>query len=187
MQTRFHFSGAHWFRVPLKVLVVAVTVFGMLSIWPALTDGNPVDDTRAIFAFCVMVFFMAAGITVAVALSESYVDLDQRALSIRFEAFFSSEIPLTDIVAVSPIDPRPRWRYRLGLSTDYVERISCSHGGPLIEIELAHARATRLWPRRSINARRFWLAVRDYDRFVLALERAAPHAFVSRRALHEAS
>lgn len=187
MPARFDFAGAHWFRVPLKVLVVAVTVFGLLSIWPALSDGNPVDDARAIFALCAITFFIGASITVAVALGESYVDLDGETIFIRFESFFSAEIALADVVAVRAIDPRPRWRYRLGLSTDYAERICCSHGGPLIEIELVHARPTRLWPRRIIDVRRFWLAVREYDRFALALQLVAPHAFTSRLALHEAS
>jgi hypothetical protein len=85
-------------------------------------------------------------------------------------------VPVDDIIAVRAIDPRPHWRYRFGLSTNFLDRIACSHGGPLIEIELAHAWRTRLWPRH-IEVRRFWLATRDHDRFVLALQRVAPHAF----------
>ena len=40
-------------------------------------------------------------------------------------------------VAIAPIDPRPHWRYRFGLSTNFVDRIACSHGGRLVEITLA--------------------------------------------------
>jgi hypothetical protein len=175
---RFYFADAYWFRVPLKVLVLAVTVFGLVSIWPALTNGSGADNQRAIFALLVVLLFMGAGITVAVAISDSYVELDADALFIRFEAFFSAEFAVADIVAVRAIDPRPSWRYRFGLSTDFVERICCSHGGQLLEIELAHPWPTRLWPRH-IQVRRFWLAVRDHDRFVLALQRVTPGAFAS--------
>jgi hypothetical protein len=180
VHTRFPFADAYWFRVPLKVLVITVTVFGLVSLWPALTNGTPDDNRRAIFALLVVLFFMGAGITVAVAISDSYVDLDADVLFVRFEAFFSAEVAVADIIAVRAIDPRPRWRYRFGLSTDFVERICCSHGGPLIEIQLAHPWPTRVWPRR-LDVRRFWLAVGDHDRFVIALQQVAPHAFPSTR------
>jgi hypothetical protein len=173
---RYGFADAYWFRVPLKVLVITITVFGLLSVWPALTNGTSQDNQRAIFALLVVLLFMGAGITVAVAISDSYVDLAADTLFIRFEAFFTAAIPVADIIAVREIDPRPRWRYRFGLSTDFVDRICCSHGGPLIEIELAHPSPTRLWPRH-IPVRRFWLALGDQDRFVLALQRYVPHAF----------
>jgi hypothetical protein len=176
VQTRFPFADAYWFRVPLKVLVLTVTVFGLVSIWPALTNGTPADNQRAIFALLVVLLFMGAGVTVAVAISDSYIELDSDALFIRFEAFFSAEVAVADIIAVREIDPRPRWRYRFGLSTNFADRIACSHGGPLVEVELAHAWPTRLWPRH-LAVRRFWLAPRDYDRFILALHKLAPAAF----------
>jgi hypothetical protein len=172
---RFSFADAYWFRVPLKVLVLTVTVFGLVSIWPALS-GAP--DANSIFALLIVLLFMGAGVTVAVAISDSYIELDAESLFIRFEAFFSAEFAVADIVAVRPIDPRPSWRYRFGLSTNFVDRISCSHGGPLVEIELARAWQTRVWPR-NLHVRRFWLAPREYDRFILALHELAPQAFPS--------
>ena len=79
-------------------------------------------------------------------------------------------------VAVRYVDPRPAWRYRFGLSTNFEDRIACSHGGRLVEVELARAWRTRLWPR-DIGVRRFWLGVREHEEFVAALERSAgsPH------------
>ena len=176
MPTRFSFADAYWFRVPLKVVVLTVTVFGLLSIYPALTQGGAGDHQRAIFGLAVMLLFMGAGTTVAVAISDSYVEVDGESLYIHFEAFFSAEIPVADIIAVRQIDPRPAWRFRFGLSTNFEDRICCSHGGSLVEVELAHAWPTRLWPRR-IAVRRFWLAVREQQRFLDELRRVAPHAF----------
>lgn len=168
MTTRFHFADAYWFRVPLKVLVLTVTVFGLLAIYPALTSGTPDEYQRALFGLLVVLAFAAMATTFAVAMSDSHVELDDDTLSIRFEGFFNASVPLTDIIAVTPIDPRPRWRYRWGLSTNFDDRIACSHGGRFIEIELAHAWETRLWPRR-IAVRRFWLAVHEPDRFAAEL------------------
>jgi hypothetical protein len=174
--SRFSFADAYWFRVPLKVLVLTVTVFGLVSIWPALTNGTPDDNRRAVFALLVVLLFMGGGITVAVAISDSHLELDERTLYVRFEALFSMEVPVSEIVAVRAIDPRPRWRYRFGLSTNFTDRICCSHGGRLLEIELARPIPTRLWPR-PVAVQRLWLGVREYDRFVLALHRAASQAF----------
>lgn len=178
MTRRFHFADAYWFRVPLKVLVLTITVFGLVSIYPALSHGGVNDHQRAIFGLAVVMMFMAMGTTAAVAISDSFVEIDGESLYIHFEAFFSAEVPVADIVAVRPIDPRPRWRFRFGLSTDFEDRIGCSHGGPLLEIELAHAWRTRLWPRQ-IAVRRFWLAVREQQAFIDELRRVAPHAFAS--------
>jgi hypothetical protein len=178
MPKRFLFADAYWFRVPIKVLVLTVTVFGLVSIAPALSHGGVNDHQRAIFGLLVVMMFMATGTTVAVAISDSYVELDADSLYIHFEAFFTAEVPAADIVAVRFIDPQPRWRFRFGLSTNFEDRICCSHGGPLVEIELAHAWATRLWPRQ-IAVRRFWLAVRDQQALLDELRRAAPQAFAS--------
>lgn len=164
MTQRFHFADAYWFRVPMKVLVLTVLVFGLLAVYPALTDGTPAEYERALFGLLVVLGFAAMATTFSVAMSDSHVELDDEMLRIRFEGFFNASVPLSDIVAVTPIEPQPRWRYRWGLSTNFEDRIACSHGGRFIEIELAHAWTTRLWPRR-IAVRRFWLAVRESDRF----------------------
>jgi hypothetical protein len=176
MPKRFRFADAFWFRVPIKVLVLTVTVFALVSIWPAFSNGSVNDHERAFLGVTVVLMFMALGTTFAVAISDSYVELDAESLYIHFEAFFSAEVPVSDIIAVRHVDPRPRWRYRFGLSTDFEERIACSHGGPFVEIELAHAWKTRLWPRQ-IAVRRFWLAVRERDALVEELRRLAPRAF----------
>jgi hypothetical protein len=156
--------------VPLKVLVLTVTVLGLVSLWPALSNGSADDHQRALFGLLVVLMFMGVGTTVAVAISDSFVELDERTLFVRFEAFFSLEVPLSDVVAVRAIDPRPHWRFRFGLSTNYADRIACSHGGPMVEIELAHPRIIRLWPRE-IHAHRIWLGVNEHARFLEALDR----------------
>ena len=176
MTKRFLFADAYWFRVPIKVLVLTVTVFGLISIAPALSHGTVNDHQRAIFGLLVVMMFMAMGTTVAVAISDSYVELDAESLYIHFEAFFSAEVPVADIVSVRFVDPMPRWRFRFGLSTNFDDRICCSHGGALVEIELAHAWATRLWPRQ-IAVRRFWLGVRDHPALFDELRLVAPQAF----------
>jgi hypothetical protein len=165
---RFHFADAFWFRVPAKVVVITVTAFALVTIWPALMEGTPDERERALFALAAVIFFVAVATTFAVAINDSYVDLHGRTLYVRFEAFFSAEVPLADIIAVREIDPRPRWRFRFGLSTDFRERICCSHGGRLVEVELRNAWRTRIWPRQ-IAVRRFWLAVREHEAFVAAL------------------
>ncbi len=177
MIQRFHFADPHWFRVPMKVLVLTVVVFGLMAVYPALTDGTPDEYQRAMFGMLVVLGFAAMATTFSVAMSDSHVEIDGETLSIRFEGFFNASLPLSDIVAVTPIDPRPRWRYRWGLSTNFEDRIACSHGGRFVEVELAHAWTTRLWPRR-IAVRRFWLAVREPDRFAAELRAhiANPHA-----------
>ena len=67
----------------------------------------------------------------------------------------------------------PRWRYRFGLSTDWRERVSCSHGGPMLCIELADARPLKLWPR-SVQMRTLWLGVPDRDALIGELAPAMP-------------
>jgi hypothetical protein len=172
MPARFTFADAYWFRVPLKVLVLAVTVLGLVSLWPALSHGSADDHQRALLGLLVVLMFMGAGTTVAVAISDSYVEIDEYTLFVRFEAFFSFELPLVDIVAVRVIDPRPQWRYRFGLSTNYTDRIACSHGGPLVEIELARPHIVRLWPRH-LAVQRVWLGVREHAAILDALSRGA--------------
>ena len=186
MLNRFSFADAYWFRVPIKVLVLTVTVTALVSIWPALTNGSSNDHQRAIFGLLVLMMFMAMGITFAVAISDSYVEIDGDSVHVRFEAFFTAEFPIADIVAVRCIDPRPHWRYRFGLSTNFADRISCSHGGPMVEVELAHTWHTRLWPR-TLAVRRFWLAVREHDAFIAELHRRAPHLASSAQELAAAA
>jgi hypothetical protein len=175
MTRRFHFADAFWFRVPLKTVVVALCVFGILTLWPALWRGEAHDQARAIFGFAVLGSFAAMASMFTVAVNDCWADIEDVALRIRFEAFFNVSVPLADIVSVRAIDPPRQWRYRFGLSTNFEDRISCSHGGPLVEIELARPCATKLLPRR-IPVRRFWLGVRERDAFVLALRAAAERA-----------
>lgn len=170
---RFEFADAFWFTVPLKVLVLTVSVFGFLSLFPSLAAGSAADGRQAIFGLTVVLFFIALATTFAVAINDSYVEIDDDTLHIRFEAFFGAAIPLSDIAAVRAIDPRPRWRYRFGLSTDFKERLACSHGGQMLEIELARPWRTRLFPR-TVTVRRFWLAVDDRERLAAALASRLP-------------
>lgn len=156
----YRFADAYWFRVPLKVLVLAVTVFGFVSIVPSLSEGSTNDHQRALFGLAVMLLFDAMAITVAVAINDSIVEVDDQVVYVRFETFFHAGLPLRDIVAVGPIDPRPAWRYRFGLSTNFEDRIACSHGGQMIEIVLARPQRIHLWPRQ-LEITTFWLAVRD--------------------------
>lgn len=166
---RFEFATAFWFRVPLKVLVLSVTVFALLSLVPALIEGNAQDVQRAIFGFTVVAFFVTIASTFAVAINDSAVEIDGDTLFVRFEAFFNMSVPLNDIAAVRTIDPRPRWRYRFGLSTNFVDRIACSHGGRFVEVVLSRPWRTRLWPRQ-IEVTRLWLAVTDADALLATLE-----------------
>jgi hypothetical protein len=172
MQRRFRFADAFWFRVPLKALVLCVAVFAFLSLYPALTGGTRQEHERALFGLTVLGGFMIAAAAFTVAINDSHVEIDDDFLYVRFEAFFSATIPIADIVAVRAIDPRPRWRYRFGLSTNVTDRVACSHGGPMVEIELARPQMTRLWPR-VLRVSRFWLAVREHDAFAAELRRLA--------------
>jgi hypothetical protein len=180
MSSTFHFADAFWFRVPLKVLVLTVTVFACLSLYPAFVEGGAGERERALFGVAVVLGFAGMAAIFAVAINDSYVELNADALYIRFESFFEAEIPARDIVRVSYIDPRPAWRYRFGLSTNFDDRISCSHGGRFVEIELARPWRTRLWPRQ-VLATRFWLAVREHEALIDGLRRVAPQAFTPAR------
>jgi hypothetical protein len=171
MKTRFEFADAFWFRLPLKALVLGVAVFAFLSLYPALTSGSTRDHERALFGLTVLAAFMVVGTVFTVAIDDSYVEIEDEFIQIRFEAFFSARIPLADIVGARTLDPRPRWRYRFGLATNFVDRISCSHGGTLVEVQLARPVMTRLWPR-VLPVTRFWIGVRDHAALVAALERA---------------
>jgi hypothetical protein len=175
MARRFHFADAFWFRVPLKVLVLGVAVFAFLSLYPSLLNGTRQDHERAMFGLTVLAGFMVTATVFAVAINDSHVEMDGDAIHIHFEAFFVARIPLADVVAVRAVDPSPRWRYRFGITTNFKDRISCSHGGTLVEIELARAQMTRLWPR-VLPVTRFWLAVREQEEFVAELRRLAPRA-----------
>ena len=172
---RFHFANAFWFRVPVKVLVLTVSVFGLLTLWPALSAGTEDEYQRAIFGLMVVIMFVTIASTFAVAINDSIVEVDDRTLYVRFEAFFEMEVPLADVVAARIIDPHPRWRYRFGLSTNFRDRIACSHGGRLVEVRLRKAWTTRLWPRR-IEVSRLWLAVTEPDMLIAALTAATEAA-----------
>ncbi|HYM15545.1 MAG TPA: hypothetical protein VEZ14_08290 [Dehalococcoidia bacterium] len=172
MNQRFAFADAFWFRVPLKAVVVGLCVFGTLTLWPALTSGSVHDEVRAAFGFGVLGWFALLASVFTVAMNDCRAEIDGRDLLIRFEAFFNVRVPLADIAGVRAIDPRPRWRYRFGLSTNFTDRISCSHGGPMVEIELARACRAKLWPRR-IDVMRFWLGVPERAAFIDAVLAAA--------------
>jgi hypothetical protein len=175
MTRSFQFHDAFWFRVPLRTLVIGLCVFGILSLWPALWRNDAHDQARAAFGLVVMGSFAVIASIFTVAVNDGYADIDGDELVIRFEAFFNARVPLTDIVGVRAVDPRPHWRYRFGLSTNFVDRISCSHGGSLVEVELAHACVTKLWPRH-IPVQRFWLGVREPDTFIANLGSAVERA-----------
>jgi hypothetical protein len=175
MAKRFQFHDAFWFRVPLKTVVVGLCVFGILTLWPALWRNDAHDQARAAFGLVVVGSFALIASIFTVAVNDGYADIDGDELVIRFEAFFNARVPLTDIVDVRTVDPRPRWRYRFGLSTNFEDRISCSHGGSLVEVELAQPCVTKLWPRR-IAVRRFWLGVREPEAFIANLQSAADAA-----------
>ena len=168
MEKRFYFADAFWFHVPLKLLVLGVAVFAFLSLYPALTSGSGRDHERALFGLTVLAGFMVSATVFTVAIDDSYVAIDAEHVDVRFEAFFGARIPLADIVCVRVVDPRPRWRYRFGLATNFLDRISCSHGGSFVEIELARPQMTRLWPR-VLPVTRFWIAVREHDELLAVL------------------
>jgi hypothetical protein len=181
MPLRFRFADAYWFRVPLKVLVLTVTVFGLVSIAPSVTQGTVNDHQRAIFGLAVMLLFAATATTVAVAINDSAVEVDDHAVYIRFEAFFHAVLPMRDIVAIRYIDPKPAWRFRFGLSTNFIDRVSCSHGGRMIELELATPSQIQLWPRH-LEITTFWLAVREHEAFIAEINRRAPRLAAASRA-----
>jgi hypothetical protein len=171
MSQYFEFADAWWFRGPLRLVTLAVAVFGLLSLYPALVDSSNPDHLRAIWGFAVLGVFVFGAVMFMVSISDCYVELDDAHVSIRFESFFNARFPIDDIDAVRAIEPRPGWRYRWGLSTNWRDRISCSHGGQLVEIELSSPQEIKLWPR-TLQITRFWVAVRGHEGFVLALEAA---------------
>lgn len=152
--------------------MLVVAVFALVSLYPALAGGTRDEHERALFGLTVLGGFMIAAAVFAVAINDSHVEIDDEYLHVRFEAFFSASIRLADVVSVREVDPRPRWRYRFGLSTNFEDRIACSHGGQFVEIELAEPKLIRLWPR-SIPITRLWLAVREHDAFLEELRRVA--------------
>ena len=171
MPRTFDFADAWWFRGTLRLVVLAVSVFALLSLSPALLDPSSPDHGRALFGIAVLSFFVVGAVLFMVSINDSYVVIDDADVIVRFEGFFNAAFPVEHIVAVTPIDPRPRWRYRWGLATNFRDRISCSHGGKLVEIALAHPVEIKLWPR-TLHVTRFWLAVRDHRAFTTALHRA---------------
>ena len=168
MVRRFNFTDASWFATPLKVLMVATSVFAMLALYPAFGQGTASDQHRAIFGLAIMLGFVATGCVVSVAMRDGCVSLTGDALLVRFEAFFSVRVPLDNIARASMVEAQPRWRYRFGLSTNFTDRIVCSHGGPLIELELKEPMPTRVG-LRSVDVRRLWLAVAEHDALLEAL------------------
>jgi hypothetical protein len=154
----------------MKALLLVVAVFGLLACEPALSSGFAQDRERAIFSLAFMLLFVAAGVTFSVAINDSYVELLDDRLQVRFEAFFHLEIPLEDIVSVQRIDPASAWRFRFGLSTDWAGRVCCSHGGPLLELQLHRAAKVRLWPR-TVRIERLWLGVQEQEALINAIQR----------------
>jgi len=167
---RFEFADAFWFRFVLRAIVISLTVFAILSLYPAVVHGTSQDQQRAIFGLTVLAAFIVTASVFAVAVNDGHVTIVAGEVQIRFEAFFTARFPLADVTAVRQIDPRPRWRYRFGLSTNLDDRLGCSHGGRFVEIELARPCVVRVWPR-TIMVRRYWLAVREHDELLAALRR----------------
>ena len=173
---RFQFADAYWFRLPLRTVVIGLAVFALMWLYPAFDAKSIADQGRFAFALGTLVWFIGIASIFIVSINESYVEIGDDAIEVTFESFFHARIPLDEIASVGFITPQRQWRYRFGLSTNREDRISCSHGGPLIEIVLAQPQPTKLWPRQ-IPVRRFWLGVRERDEFLAALRRAAPRAF----------
>lgn len=175
---RFGFADAWWFSGPLRALTIVVIVFTLLSLTPALTDGTNPDHVRAIVGIGVLALFVLGAAIFVVSVADSYVEVDDDAISVRFESFFRVRIPLADVGAVRVMEAHPRWRFRWGLATNFRDRISCSHGGRLVEIEMATPLAVRLWPR-TLMVERFWLGVPEHAGLVRAIEgRMAAHVDV---------
>lgn len=174
MSTRFTFADAFWFRLPLRALMVATSAFALVMLYPALSEGTAQEAERALFGLAIVIWFVVTGAVFAAAINDGYVEIEGETLSVRFESFFRARFPLADIVAVREVDPRPRWRYRFGLSTNFTDRVSCSHGGRFVEVELARPHRVRLWPR-DVDVRRLWLAVREHDRLLAELQALTAH------------
>ena len=172
MPRRFEFRNAYWFRAPLRLIVVAVSVFALMSLYPALSDAANPDHGRAILGIAVLGAFALVAAYFMVAMNDGYVEVGDEAVTVRFESFFEVRVPLADIVGVTVVDPRPRFRYLWGLSTNFRDRVACSHGGQLVQIELGRPCPTRLWPR-TLYVTRFWLGVRDHQALVAAVLHAA--------------
>lgn len=170
LMRRFHFASARWFRLPMKTIVIAVAVFALLSVYPSLTGGVPAEQRRALAGMLVLFAFVALGVTFTALIDDGNIELGADTLHVRFESFVRIEVPLASIIAVRTIDPRPGWRYRFGLATDWKKRLSCSHGGQLVELELAQPQRIQLWPR-AVQVRLLWLGVREHGEFIAAIER----------------
>jgi hypothetical protein len=177
MVEHFEFADAWWFRGPLRLVTLAVIVFSLLSLYPALIDRANPDHVRAIWGMAVLGVFVLGAVAFMASISDSYIEIEDGILTIRFESFFGARIPVEHITSVSPLASQPRWSHRWGLSTNWRDRIACSHGGKIIEIELSVPYEVKLWPR-AVHVTRFWLAPRDYGAFLTALERTRSVALV---------
>ena len=171
MTTHFEFADAWWFRGPLRLVTLAVMVFSLLSLYPALLDRANPDHYRAIWGIVVLSVFVFGAVAFITSINDSYVDIEDGVVTLRFESFFGTRFSVDQISSVTVINPKPRWRYRWGLATNWRDRISCSHGGQMVEIELSQPHEIKLWPR-TMHISRFWLAPRDHVVFVAAIEEA---------------
>jgi hypothetical protein len=171
----FHFADAYWFRLPLRTVVIGLAVFALMWLYPAFDAKSIADQGRFAFALGTLVWFIGIASIFIVSMNDSHIEISDGAVEVTFESFFHVRIPLDAIASVELIDPPRRWRYRFGLSTNREDRISCSHGGPLIEMVLAQPLPTKMWPRQ-IAVRRFWLGVREHDAFLAALRGGLPRA-----------
>lgn len=169
MPQRFRFASVRWFRLPLKVVLIATAVFALMSIMPSLTDGTGPEQRRALIGLLAVIGFVSLGAALSAGLADSIIEIDDAALAVRFESFMHITVPLAAIAAVRAVDPQPRWRYRFGLSTDWRERISCSHGASMVELELSEPVNVKLWPR-AVAMHRLWLGVEERDAFIDALQ-----------------
>jgi hypothetical protein len=169
----FEFRDAWWFRGPVRLVTMAVIVAALLSLHPALLDAEHPDHVRSLGGLVVLCVFVLASAFLLAGVNDSVVEVGPDHLEVRFESFFKLRLPLTSVQSARMVD-LPRWRYRWGLATNFRDRISCSHGGPMIEIELRTPRPLRIWPR-TVQLTRLWLAVRDPDRFLAVLHRDIAH------------
>ena len=97
------------------MLTIAVIVFTLLSLAPALTDGTNPDHIRALFGIGGACGVCCRRGFVRVAVGDSYVEVTDDAIFVRFESFFNMAHPrLRTSWTCGRSVPQPRFRLSLG-------------------------------------------------------------------------
>jgi hypothetical protein len=177
----FAFRDPWWFRRPLRLLTVTIAALSLAAIHPPPTDGASPDHLRTLVGLGLIIGFLVMSAWFSVSVGEGRIEVADGQVFVDFESYFHLAFPVAGVAGARRIEPRPKWRYSMGLSTDWRDRICCSHGGQLVEIEFAEARELQIWPRR-IALRRLWVGVTDPDALIAVL--GGPGAGV--RALRDA-